>query len=58
MSIDDQENDLRLCLGPARDANLIEVVTVVRAASVEEAIHAMKMRPKYREFLPGDCDDA
>ena len=54
MSIDDQEDDLRLYLGPARDANLVEVTTVVHADRVEMAIHAMRMRPKYRRFLPGE----
>lgn len=30
MSIDEQEDDTRLYLGPARDAELLEVVTIVR----------------------------
>jgi hypothetical protein len=51
MSIDDQEDDLRLYLGPARNGELIEVVVVARPARFEVAIHAMKMRPKYRPFL-------
>ena len=54
MSIDDQEDDLRLYLGPGRNADLIEVVTVARDDRVEVAIHAMKMRPKYRQFLSGE----
>jgi GNAT superfamily N-acetyltransferase len=54
MSIDDQEDDLRLYLGPARNADLIEVATVVRGAREEAVVHAMKMRPKYRRFLPGE----
>lgn len=54
VSIDDEKDDLRLYLGPARDANLIEVVTARGQGIVEVAIHAMKMRPKYREFLPGE----
>jgi copper oxidase (laccase) domain-containing protein len=54
MSIDDQEDDLRLYLGPARNADLIEVATVVHDDRVEAAIHAMKMRQKYRRFLPGE----
>jgi hypothetical protein len=53
MSIDDQEDDLRLYLGAGRDGTLIEVVTVLRSARVEVAIHAMKMRPKYGPFLSG-----
>jgi hypothetical protein len=52
MSIDDQEGELRLYLGPARNANLIEVVTVVRAERTEIAIHAMRMRSKYRWLQP------
>jgi len=54
MSIDDEKDDLRLYLGPARDASLIEVVTARGRGIVEIAIHAMKMRPKYRKFLPGE----
>ena len=51
MSIDDQEDDTRLYLGSARNAELLEVVTVVRDDGSELAIHAMKMRPKYRRLL-------
>lgn len=54
MSIDDQDDDTRLYLGPARDAELLEVVTIVREEGSELAIHAMKLRPKYRQLLPGD----
>ena len=54
MSIDNQEDDTRLYLGPARSADLLEVVTIVRDDGSELAIHAMKMRPKYRRLLPGD----
>lgn len=54
MSIDDQEDDTRLYLGSARDADLLEVVTIVRGDGSELAIHAMRMRPKYRRLLPGD----
>lgn len=54
MSIDDQDEDTRLYLGPARNAELLEVVTVVRDDGSELAIHAMKMRPKYLRLLPGD----
>jgi hypothetical protein len=54
MSIDDQEDDTRLYLGPARSADLLEVVTIVRDDGSQLAIHAMKMRPKYRRLLPGD----
>jgi hypothetical protein len=54
MSIDDQDDSTRLYLGPARDADLLEVVTIVRDDRSELVIHAMKMRPKYRRLLPGD----
>jgi hypothetical protein len=55
MSIDDQEDNLRLYLGPGRDATLLEVATVVRGGRrVEMVIHAMTMRAKYRSFLPGE----
>lgn len=54
MSIDDQEGDTRLYLGPACNADLLEVVTIVRDDGSELAIHAMKMRSKYRRLLPGD----
>lgn len=52
MGISDQEDDLRLYLGPARNGELIEVV-IVQTSSAELVIHAMKMREKYRRFLPG-----
>lgn len=54
MAIDDQDDDTRLYLGPARNAELLEVVTLVRDGASELVIHAMKMRPKYRRLLPGD----
>jgi hypothetical protein len=54
MGIWDQEDDLRLYLGPARNADLIEVVVVTRDDRYEIAIHAMKMRPKYRQVLAGE----
>lgn len=54
MSIDDQADDTRLYLGPARDADLLEAVTLVRNDGSELVIHAMRMRPKYRQLLPGD----
>jgi hypothetical protein len=54
MSTDAQQDDTRLYLGPARDAELLEVVTIARDDGSELAIHAMRMRPKYRRLLPGD----
>jgi uncharacterized DUF497 family protein len=54
MSIDNQDDDTRLYLGPARNAELIEVVTIIRDGEAELAIHAMSMRQKYRRLLPGE----
>jgi hypothetical protein len=54
MSIDEQADDTRLYLGPARDANLLEVSTIVREDGSEVAIHAMRMRPKYLPLLEGE----
>jgi hypothetical protein len=54
MSIDERDDDTRLYLGPARDAELLEVVTIVRAEGSELAVHAMPMRPKYLRLLPGE----
>ncbi len=58
MSIDDRDNQTRLYLGAARNADLLEVVTIARGDSSEAAIHAMKMRPKYWPLLPGNDDGA
>ena len=40
LAIYDQDDDTRLYLGPARSADLLEVVTVVRDDGSELAIHA------------------
>jgi hypothetical protein len=48
--------DARLYLGPASNAELLEVVTIVHDDGSELAIHAMKMRPKCRRLLP-EADD-
>jgi hypothetical protein len=53
MAIDDQDDDTRLYLGASRNAELLEIVTIVREADTELAIHAMKMRDRYHELLPG-----
>ena len=52
MIIEDQDDDTRLYLGPARNAALLEVVTILRGDQSELAIHAMAMRPKYQRLLP------
>jgi hypothetical protein len=53
MAIEDQDDDLRLYLGPARNADLLEIVAIVRDDGSELAIHAMTMRSKYERLLPG-----
>ncbi len=54
MTIEDSDDCARLYLGPARDAALLEVVTVKRGRKPEMAIHAMKMRPKCERILLGE----
>lgn len=54
MAIEDQQGDKRLYLGPARSAQLLEVITFVRTDDSELAIHAMGMRPRYRPVLSGE----
>jgi hypothetical protein len=53
MAIDDQDDDSRLYLGPARNADLLEVVTIIKQDGTELAIHAMQLRRRYRPLLPG-----
>ena len=53
IAIDDQDDDTRLYIGAARNAELLEVVTIVRDDGSEMAIHAMTMRPKYQRLLGG-----
>lgn len=52
MAIDDRDDDTRLYLGPDRDGNLLEVVSLHRDDDSELAIHAMTMRTGYRRLLP------
>ena len=52
MAIDNTHDDTHLYIGPARNAALLEVVTIPAAEGSELAIHAMRMRPKYRDLLP------
>ena len=56
MSVDEQEDDTRLYLGPAHNAELLEVVTIIRNDHSELVIHAMKMRPRTGNFYP-EIDD-
>jgi hypothetical protein len=51
-SIDFREDDTRLYLGAGRNGELLEVVTIGRIGRPELAIHAMKIRHKYRRLLP------
>jgi hypothetical protein len=51
MAIEDQEDDLRLYIGPARNAELLEVATLPSKDRAEFVIHAMKMRSKYNKLL-------
>lgn len=47
-----EEDDWRrLYLGPARNAELLEVITARRSDGSEVAIHAMKLRRKYANLL-------
>jgi hypothetical protein len=41
-----------LRLGPDRAGNLLEVVVLLLDDGREMIIHAMRMRPKYRDLLP------
>ena len=52
MAIDDTNDDARLYIGPARNAALLEVLTIPTVEGSELAIHAMRMRLKYRRLLP------
>lgn len=47
-----REDGARLYLGPARNAELLEVLTVLQPDESELAIHGMKMRPRYANLLP------
>jgi hypothetical protein len=55
LTLDEQDGDTALYLGPARNGELLEVVTVLRDDGTEIAIHAMKMRRNYQRLLPGGC---
>lgn len=43
-----ERTDTRLYLGPARNAEPLEVATIVREDDSELAIHAKRMRNNYR----------
>ncbi len=48
MAIEHRDQYRRLYLGPARNGDLLEIVAILRRDRPELAIHAMKMRSKYR----------
>lgn len=54
IAIEEPDDDKRLYLGPDRAGRLLEIVTITRDDGSELAIHAMPMRKKYRQLLPGD----
>ena len=51
IAIDDTHDDARLYIGPAHNAALLEVLTIPAIEGSELAVHAMRMRPKYRGLL-------
>jgi uncharacterized DUF497 family protein len=50
----EEDDRRRVYLGPARNAELLEVITARRADGSEVAIHAMKMRRKYANLLSSE----
>ena len=53
MVIEAQEDETTLYLGPARNADLLEIVAVTREGEAELAVHAMRMPSKYERLLAG-----
>lgn len=51
----EREEGSRVYVGPARNGELLEVITSRRPDGFEIAIHVMKMRPKYVTLLPREC---
>jgi hypothetical protein len=49
---DDGPPRRELRLGPAVSGNLLEIVVLLLDDGTELIIHAMRMRPKYRDLLP------
>jgi hypothetical protein len=52
----EHQMETRLYIGPARNADLLEVATARREGRPEIAIHAMRMRRRYRRLLFGAPD--
>lgn len=46
-----EDPDRWLVIGPARAANLLELVVLLTADGEQLIIHAMPMRPQYRRLL-------
>lgn len=46
------DDNTRLYLGPGKNAELLEVITIPQPDGSELAVHAMKMRPKYENLIP------
>jgi hypothetical protein len=46
-----------LAIGPDRAGNLLEVIVLTLAGDKLLVIHAMPLRRKYRDLLPGHSDD-
>ncbi|MCK9901188.1 hypothetical protein MXD63_14000 [Frankia sp. Cpl3] len=51
-SLDDENPQRELRLGPDRAGNLLEIVVLLLDGGTELIIRAMRMRPKYRGLLP------
>jgi hypothetical protein len=43
-----------LVIGPDASGNLLEVIVLLLSDDTTLAIHAMKLRPKFYELLPGE----
>ena len=52
MRVIPQDDDTHIYLGPGRNAEMLEVVTISGPDGSEIAVHAMKMRPKYENLIP------
>jgi len=46
-----EDPDRWLAIGPDRAGNFLEVVILVTSEGAQLAIHAMRMRPKYRRLI-------
>lgn len=46
-----EDPDRWLVIGPDRAGNLLEVVVLVTIEGAQLAIHAMRMRPKFRRLI-------